>query len=61
MKLLCIISNPKPLDKSYGRRMTEVFLDEYKRKNPKHQVDVIDLYARDYPVLNFNEIESARR
>ncbi len=60
MKLLCIISNPKPLEKSYGRRMTEVFLDEYKKNNPGHQVDVIDLYDRNYPVLDYSEIESAR-
>ena len=60
MKLLCIISNPKPLVKSYGRRMTEVFLDEYRKSNPGHQVDVIDLYESNYPVLNFTEIERAR-
>ncbi len=60
MKLLCIISNPKPLEKSYGRRMTEVFLDEYKKHNPSHQVDIIDLYKDNYPVLNYTEIESAR-
>lgn len=32
MKVLCIESTPKPLEKSYGRRMMRAFVEEYKKK-----------------------------
>lgn len=60
MKLLCIISTPKPLKESYGKKMTEMFLDEYRKKNPKDIVDTIDLYDADYSSLEYSAIEAAR-
>jgi len=60
MKLLCIISNPKPIEKSYGKKLAEIFIEEYKKKNPTDEVDVIDLYNEEYPALKYFEIESAR-
>ncbi len=60
MKLLCIISTPKPADESYGKQMAYTFLDEYKKKNPDHKIDIIDLYEDDYPTLKYLEIENAR-
>ena len=59
MKVLCIISTPKPLDKSYGKKMTKTFVDEYKKNNPEHTVDEIDLYESHYPALCNKDIEEA--
>jgi len=60
MKLLCIISTPKPLEESYGKKMASIFLEEYKKNNPNDTVDTIDLYEEDYPTLKYHDIEMAR-
>ncbi len=59
MKVLCIESTPKPLDKSYGKRMVRAFVEEYKKTNPTDTVDVLDLYENHYPPLNYEDIEMA--
>ena len=59
MKVLCIISTPKPIEKSYGKKMMKTFIVEYKRLNPKDLVDEIDLYKEHYPALTYEDIEEA--
>ncbi len=59
MKVLCIESTPKPLDKSYGRRMVRAFVEEYKKSNPEDTVDLLNLYEIHYPPLSYEDIEEA--
>ena len=59
MKVLCILSTPKPIEKSYGKRMMEAFVDEYKKANPDDTVDILDLYEVHYPPLRNEDIEMA--
>lgn len=59
MKVLCIISTPKPIEKSYGKKMIDVFLDEYKKNNPEDVVDILDLYENQYHALKNEDIEMA--
>ena len=61
MNLLCIISTPKPFEESYGKKMAKIFLDEYKKNNPNHTVDTMDLYEENYPTLKYKDIEMARK
>ena len=60
MKLLCIISTPKPYEESYGKQLAKAFLDEYRKKNPRDTVETIDLYDENYSSLEYSEIEAAR-
>lgn len=59
MKVLCIESTPKPLEKSYGRRMMRAFVEEYKKNNPEDTVDMLNLYENHYPPLSSQDIEEA--
>lgn len=59
MKVLCIESTPKPLEKSYGRRMVRAFVEEYKKNNPEDTVDMLNLYENHYPPLSAEDIEEA--
>lgn len=59
MKVLCIISTPKPIEKSYGKKMIDAFLDEYKKNNPGDIVDILDLYENQYHALKNEDIEMA--
>lgn len=59
MKVLCIESTPKPLEKSYGRRMIRAFVEEYKKNNPEDTVDLLNLYESHYPPLSAEDIEEA--
>lgn len=59
MKILCITSTPKPLEKSYGKKMTKAFVDEYCKANPEDEIDEIDLYEIHYPALSNEDIEEA--
>lgn len=60
MKLLCIISTPKPYEESYGKQLAKVFLDEYRKKNPMDTVETIDLYEENYSSLEYSSIKAAR-
>jgi len=59
MKVLCIESTPKPLERSYGKRMVQAFVEEYRKNNPGDTVDILDLYEEHYPHLKYEEIEMA--
>ncbi len=59
MKVLCIISTPKPMEKSYGKKMMRAFIEEYRKANPGDEVDEIDLYESHYPPLTDEDIEHA--
>ena len=59
MKVLCIESTPKPLEESYGKKMMQAFVDEYKKNNPDDIVDMLDLYKEHYPPLKYEDIEGA--
>jgi len=59
MKVLFITSTPKPIEKSYGKKMTKVFMEEYKKANPEDKIEELDLYEYHYPALSNEDIEKA--
>jgi FMN-dependent NADH-azoreductase len=51
-KVLYIISNPKPIDKSVSLRLGRDFINDYKKENPNDDVVEIDLYSTEIPELD---------
>ena len=43
-KVLYVTATPKPLETSYTLKMSEKFIEEYKKSNPDDEVTVGDLY-----------------
>lgn len=51
-KVLYIVSNPKPTEKSVSRQLGLEFLKAYKKSNPNDEVIEIDLYNTEIPELD---------
>jgi FMN-dependent NADH-azoreductase len=58
-KVLYIISNPKPIEKSVSLKLGMEFLEKYKKENPDDEVTEIDLYKTEIPELD-NEVLNVR-
>ena len=58
-KVLYIVSNPKPIDKSVSLKLGMEFLEKYKNENPDDEVIEIDLYKTEIPELD-NEVLNVR-
>ncbi|OCL28010.1 FMN-dependent NADH-azoreductase [Orenia metallireducens] len=56
-KVLYIKANPKTEDDSYTFKMSEAFLEEYKKANPKDEITTLDLYQEDIKPLTAEMIE----
>ena len=55
VKVLYIVSNPKPIDKSVSLKLGREFIESYKKENPNDEVVEIDLYKTEIPELD-NEV-----
>lgn len=51
-RVLYIVSNPKPIDKSVSLKLGREFIQEYKKENPNDEIVEIDLYNTDIPELD---------
>lgn len=51
-KVLYIVSNPKPSDKSVSRQLGREFIQEYQKENPNDDVIELDLYHTEIPELD---------
>lgn len=51
-KVLYIVSNPKPSDKSVSRKLGSEFMEEYKKENPNDEIIELDLYNTEIPELD---------
>ncbi|MFC3885193.1 FMN-dependent NADH-azoreductase [Bacillus songklensis] len=51
-KVLYVKANPKQDDMSYSARLANVFLDAYKTENPADEVEVLDLYNTNLPLID---------
>ncbi len=51
-KVLYIISNPKPIDKSVSLKIGRDFIEGYKKENPNDEVVEIDLFKTEIPELD---------
>jgi len=51
-KVLYIVSNPKPIDKSVSLKLGSEFIREYQKENPNDEVVEIDLYKTEIPELD---------
>ncbi len=51
-KVLFITANPKPQNTSFSLQAGRNFIEAYKRENPDHQVDELDLYKLDIPFID---------
>lgn len=60
MRVLCILSDPRPEERSWGKRLAKTFVDEYCRVNPSHSLEVVDLYERGLGPLTYEALEDAR-
>lgn len=55
-KLLYIKANCKPEDKSKTFKISDKFIEEYKKKNPEDQVITLDLYKENLRFLTENDL-----
>lgn len=51
-KVLYIVSNPKPIDKSVSLKLGREFIQEYQEENPNDEIIEIDLYQTEIPELD---------
>lgn len=51
-KVLYITANPKEETQSYSLEAGRKFIEEYKTKNPTHEVEELDLYKLDIPYID---------
>jgi FMN-dependent NADH-azoreductase len=51
-KLLYITANPKGIEKSEGLQLGKTFLESFLSRNPDFEVETIDLYTADVPLLD---------
>lgn len=51
-KVLYIVSNPKPIEKSVSLKLGREFIQEYQKENPNDEVIEIDLYKTEIPELD---------
>ena len=51
-KLLVIKANPNSIEKSYGLSVGQSFIDSYKKNNPSHTVDEINVFDMDIPEID---------
>ncbi|WLR51995.1 FMN-dependent NADH-azoreductase [Bacillus tianshenii] len=50
--VLVVKVNPKKTDQSFSLRLTEAFLNEYKKHNPNDEITEIDLYKEGVPFID---------
>jgi FMN-dependent NADH-azoreductase len=51
-KVLYITANPKPVSESFSLRTGQAFLEEYQNNNPNDNVEHLDLYNMDIPMID---------
>lgn len=52
MKVLRVIANPKPVEKSASLQIEQAFTAALKEKNPEVEIDTIDVYGDELPQLD---------
>ena len=57
-KVLYITATPKPLETSYTLKMSEKFIEEYKKSNPDDEVTVLELYKEDIKPLSLENLQN---
>lgn len=56
-KVLYIKANPKTEENSYTFKMSEAFIDEYKKSNPEDEIITLDLYNEEIKFLDSKDLE----
>jgi FMN-dependent NADH-azoreductase len=51
-KVLYVKANPKQDDMSYSARLANTFLDAYQTENPADEIEVLDLYNTNLPLID---------
>lgn len=51
-KVLYITANPKPIENSYSLSTGEIFIEEYSKNNPDHEIKRIDLFENPPPLID---------
>ncbi len=51
-KVLYVTANPKPVEKSFGLTVGNVFLNEYKNCNPQDEIIHLDVYAMNIQLVD---------
>ena len=52
MKVLRVLANPKPVDKSASLQIEQAFSAALKQKHPEAQVETIDVYKDEVPLID---------
>ena len=52
MKVLRVLANPKPMDKSASLQIEQAFTEALKQRHPEAQVETIDVYKDEIPLLD---------
>ena len=56
-KVLYIKANPKPAGSSYTFKLSEPFIEAYRKKNPEDNIEILDLYEADVKDLDSNMVQ----
>lgn len=59
-KILYIKANPKQDEDSLTFRLSNLFVEEYKKNNPEDEIKTLDLYKENITYLNENDLETMR-
>ena len=60
-KLLYIIANPNPTELSFGRKVGDFLVNQYRAQHPDHTVDVKDLYLEGVSLLTDTYLSGRRK
>ena len=60
-KLLYIIANPNPTELSFGRKVGDFLVNQYKTQHPDHSVHVKDLYLEGVSLLTETYLNGRRK
>jgi len=57
MKILYIKANPKKVSNSISSKVACNFIEEYRKANPSHEIDTIDLFDKKWPHVTRESLE----
>lgn len=57
-KILYIKATPRSVKDSWTLKMSELFMEEYRKNNPEDIVTELDLYNENIPILSLEDVES---
>jgi FMN-dependent NADH-azoreductase len=52
MKVLRVLANPKPVEKSASLQIEQAFMAALKQKHPEAQIETIDVYKSEVPLID---------